>query len=118
MLAKAVLASSLLVLVLSFPFTERVPAGGCLSQNTTIPTVAAGQLNGNLANRINDIRTGGGSSKTFQNREGCLPAQRSYLEFRLYPNIPDANRIVQQASSNVFYFTNDHYSSFYKVYCR
>lgn len=119
MLARAVLVLPCLVLLFSSQsavFGEWSPAGGCLSQNTTIPAVAAGGLNGDLPNRINDIRTGANQgSKTFMNRESCLPAKRSYLEFRLYPDIADANRIVQQVSSNVFYFTKDHYSSFYKV---
>ena len=119
MLARAMLVSPCLVLLLlaSLGLAEKVPSGGCLSQNTTIPKVAAGQLNGDLANRINDIRTGGDQgSKTFMNREGCLPPKLSYLEFRLYPQVADANRIVQQLSSGVFYFTKDHYTSFYKVY--
>lgn len=118
MLAKAVLVSRCLVLLLlaSLWLAEGVPAGGCLSENTTIPLVAAGKLNGDLANRINNIRTGGTDSKTFMNKEGCLPPYHSYLEFRLYPQVADANRIVQQKYSDVFYFTNDHYSSFYKVY--
>ena len=91
--------------------------GGCIAEGTIIPFVSAQGLNEDLYSRINDIRKGGDQSReVFQNREGCLPPNLSYLEFRLYPNKADANRIVWQKNSEVFYFTKDHYISFYQVF--
>lgn len=94
-----------------------LPAGGCLAKNTTIYKVQARSLNKKLPSRIIDIRNGDTASmKIFHNNGNCLPVKGSYLEFRLEPNVADANRIVREKSSHTFYFTRDHYTSFYKVY--
>lgn len=90
------------------------PAGGCLADGTSIPTMAASQVN-NLSLRINQIKNGDTDSrKDFMNREKCLPGG-SYYEYRLYPSNADTNRIIMNRVSSEYYFTGDHYESFYKV---
>lgn len=90
--------------------------GGCLHKGSPIPSNWASELNKDLDSRINDIKYGKTEEKTtFHNREGCLPDGYSYTEYKLYPAISDKNRIVVQEENEVFYFTNDHYRSFYKI---
>ena len=106
----------LLVWQSCFAESAAVKAGGCLAQNQPIPIAPAFQLDTNLSGRIRQILAGDKQSeKVFQNKEHCLPLNKLYQEFRLHPNIPDANRIVKDVSSGIFYFTADHYSSFHKV---
>ena len=87
--------------------------GGCLADRTSIPIISTWEVSG-LSSRINDINNGDTESKKhFENREGCLPPGNDYTEYRLYPSIADANRIVK--SGYIYYFTSDHYESFYKI---
>lgn len=89
--------------------------GGCLADGVPIPTLPVSAVN-DLGSRINDIKNGNTESwKHFQNRESCLPGGYDYSEYRLYPSEADANRIVVQEENEVFYFTSDHYTSFYKI---
>ena len=94
-----------------------IPSSGCLSKNTVIPCVSANKFY-YLKNRINQIKNGDTKSKTFENREECLPyAPYGYLEYRLDPNKANAKRIVKEQFGNTYYFTLNHYKSFYKVSC-
>lgn len=56
---------------------------------------------------------------TFYNREGQLPAGRSYREFDVYPRARgaarDAYRIVVDLTNGITYFSPDHYSNFYRL---
>ena len=96
------------------PLSWEQGTGGCIAKGTSIPTISASEVN-DLSERINEIKSGESSWKVFNNREKCLPKGKTYSEYRLYPNVADANRIVQDMTSHAFYFTKDHYKSFYKV---
>lgn len=111
--------SSPLIIVSSLPHeADQVSAGGCLAEGTSIPTLAASRVN-NLVTRIKQIKNGNTiSKKHFQNREGCLPASNYYSEYRLYPNEADANRIVVEEVNTTYYFTKNHYGTFYKIVLR
>ena len=115
------IAVSIALLLSSISVTESIhyiKSGGCLSENTTIPYISAEEFY-YLPSRINQIQNGDTKSrKIFENRERCLPyaPYGRYLEYRLYPNKADANRIVRQQYKNIYYFTQNHYASFYKVY--
>ena len=111
-----ILSSPLLIHVSSLPHeVKQVSAGGCLAQGTHIPTIAASTVN-NLVSRINQIKNGNTNSKKhFQNRERCLPASNYYSEYRLYPSKADANRIVVEEVNTTYYFTKDHYETFYRI---
>lgn len=98
----------------------RIPPGGCISAGTHIAVEDAADLNSYLPNRINDIIQGTADEPHwFSNFEGCLvgkPNQYPYWSYYLYPDTHDANRVIRYDDSNtVFYFTNDHYSTFYRV---
>lgn len=114
MFARALLACTCVVVLGGDLFAES--AGGCLSKGVAIPTIDS---EGQLLQRIDQICTGKDVyRKSFLNRERCLPKGNGYLEFNLYPGSGDKNRIVQQKFSNLFYFTDDHYRSFYEVQYR
>ena len=93
--------------------------GGCLSSKAEIPSMNASvaSLFPNLRRRIYeivnfDIR----SRKVFYNREGCLPPPLTkYLEYRLDPQVADALRIVALGNYQIFYFTLDHYNTFFRI---
>lgn len=109
-----------LILALSF-FTltksaSWLPAPGCLAHGTNIPSVPASEVNDDLSDRINEIKNGDTRTwKHFENREKCLPQGWNYSEYRLYPSKADANRIVRDEANYLFYFTSDHYESFYRI---
>lgn len=96
--------------------------GGCIGVGVQIRTMAAG---GRLLNRINNICNGLDRQRrpfgnTWPGRRTrpptrCLPCTFRYLEFRLTPGVGDTHRIVQQRNSNVFYYTPDHYCSFFRI---
>ncbi len=93
--------------------------GGCLAQNVHIPYFDADMAASypNLKKRIYEIiNLNKRSMKVFENREGCLPTlSNGYLEYRLNPQIADKFRIVALSNFAIFYFTADHYVSFYRV---
>ena len=72
-----------------------------------------------LIDRIYDIaRNPQRQQKVFRNREKCLPVIYGYyLEFDLNPYLyrRDAKRIVCVGGTAKWYYTNDHYKSFYKL---
>lgn len=116
----AVFLSSCLLLGLSVVLTARpaaLPEGGCVARDAAIYGVSASILHRNLTRRIEEIESGDtDSEKVFKNKERCLPrTSEKYFEYRLTPSDPDANRIVWLRAEDKFYFTMDHYKSFYQV---
>ncbi len=113
-----VLCSLLLVLEYNGVYSASAgkQVGGCLANGTTISSMFPQDLNTDLSSRIYHILLGDNrSQKNFMNREGCLPPKLTYLEFRLYPDVADTNRIVWQKMFQVFYFTSDHYKTFNRI---
>ena len=57
--------------------------------------------------------------KRFRNREGILPRGKTYYEFDVHPLRPGvsrgAERVVVDQEKSVFYYTKDHYNSFFKI---
>lgn len=96
--------------------SDLLNAGGCWATDTPIPRILHSKVP-SLSDRINQIKNGNTQTKKhFMNIENCLPKGRFYFEYRLFPNVPDANRIVVDANdSRLLYFTQDHYVTFYRV---
>ena len=102
----------------SVPTTQQF-SGGCLSKKTKIHSMKACMLDSfpNLRRRIYeivnfDIR----SRKVFYNREGCLPPPLTkYFEYRLNPQASGKFRIVALGNYQIFYFTLDHYGTFFRI---
>lgn len=77
-----------------------------------LPVVAVNVLLLYFVMRVMYILCGCEEGKEFENREYRLPRFRDYVKYKLIPGVPDAKRIVRDMSSNIFYYTSDHYETF------
>ena len=57
--------------------------------------------------------------RIFRNREGILPKGKAYYEYDVHPYRPGisrgAERLVVDREKSVFYYTKDHYTTFFKL---
>ena len=111
----------------SAPPVERpaVSAGATVDADSGLPIIGEDQLPVAARQTLQLIDAGGPfpyeeDGSTFSNREGILPdeAEGFYREYTVRtPGEDDrgARRIVTGAEDTIFYYTDDHYSSFSRI---